>query len=229
MFGSRSKERAPKVITHVQDASTAFINATSYPRAYGAGNTAGNLLIAFGIAADPVAVLSILDTNVNIWTPLFQEVVLGQTWAAWFAIALPGANTVTISKTGAAASGGICLGEWGGVDTVDLNVATANGNSAAPTTGSGTPGTANELLLAFFASNGGSLAANAPFVDGGQVLFGGLAFLDIAWDIIAAIALSSASATSAAGLWVAKLVSFSSGVIPPPPGTPKASNFMILD
>jgi hypothetical protein len=206
-------------ITHVQDASATFATATSFSTAYSSGNTTGNLLIALVEYNSNSATPTISDTNSNSWTQIFlnNNTFGSQTWAAWYAIAKPGANTVQVGITGSAVLGGIALGEFSGVDTIDLNTAQATGSGTSLASNSGSTAHANELLLGFLGTTGGAVGSSSPFIDGGQILFGGSPYIEISYEIVNSTSSYSVSGTGGSGNWAAQLSSFYSSA-PPPSG-----------
>lgn len=104
------------------------------PILYNMPTAAGNFLVV--VATGGSGTLSILDTGVNTWTPVFAS---GLGYQVWHAKAVGGASTVTV--TGQSAGWGTTLLEVAGLDTFDnAVVGTTASLSISTSNAAGYPG-----------------------------------------------------------------------------------------
>lgn len=166
-------------------------NATNYQAppitcAFSPNVTSGNLLIA-AVQDNGIGTLGISDTQSNNWTAIISQQNVGGTLEvkAWFAIAgSSGANTVTVTS----GSSLICLvvAEYSAADTLDQKTSgTPTGTSF--TTNAITTTNANEVIILFFRSIGGTGSINAPFTTRQSPTFTGTAFSFFGDNIVSSI------------------------------------------
>lgn len=123
-------------------------------------NTAGNFLVcAINVGNGESSTLTISSANGETWTKIFAD---GLSVQAWYAIAVGGANSVTVD--GGADNSQMTLLEIAGVDTFDNFVHGANGAASITTTNA--PGFAGYILAINLAPT-----PSPPFADPGIVLW----------------------------------------------------------
>jgi hypothetical protein len=206
-------------ISHIQDGTATYASATSFSTAFPGNNTSGNLIIALAQWADNTSTPTISDTLLSSWTQVFfQNNSFGsQSWALWYALApSTGANTVQVDISGSAVLGAVALCEFSGVDSLDLNTAQADGSGTTMTSNSGATAYNDELLLGSIGNTGGTVTGSGGYTDGGQMLFAGIAYVELAWKIVSSTGTYSASGTAGgSGNWSAQLSSFYLAAAPP--------------
>lgn len=105
------------------------------PFAYYAPNTAGNFLVVVTSGTSGSTAGAISDSAGNTWTPVFAS---GNYYQVWYAKAMGGANTVTVS--GFSTDWSLSLFEIAGVDTFDsASIGSAGNGSLTTTNASGYP------------------------------------------------------------------------------------------
>ena len=145
----------------LQGATHSLYGAGPATVAFPSNTVAGDLLLVLGYSGILNDTLSIND-SVNTWTSInYTGGISGNVGATqlWYAIAVGGASTVSISSSGGAASRNVTIGEWsanGNTFTLDKSALTSAGDTTYTSLTSSSVSTtqANELLIGAFMSSG---------------------------------------------------------------------------
>ena len=176
--------------------------------------TAGNLnVVVVGWADLTRSVVSVTDTKGNVYTraigPTVQTGVASQSiyYAKNIGAAAAGANTVTVTFTGAATFPDIRVVEYSGVDPVaPLDVAVgASGTTTTANSGTVTTTTANDVLLAANYVQGTTSSAGSGFTQ--RVITDPDS--DLVEDrLVSAVGSYSGTAAVSTGGWIMQMVAF---------------------
>ena len=128
-------------------------------------NSAGNLLIAWGLSLGSASLLSIQDSQSNVWipSPNIQNVVWGGSGgtvsSAWYCLTTKaGANTVTLTST-TANFAQVAIAEYSGIASFDQDAQTSGFTRTTASSGNITTTSAIELLVGLYATRGGTVTA----------------------------------------------------------------------
>jgi|SRR5665213_313440 len=124
--------------------------------AFTSANTAGNLLFVTVIwySSTTTATATITDSQGNVYTPVAARIAFfgtsGYLQSFYCANCKAGANTVTLTLSASNNWLSLSVGEYSGVNTIDLVGPIVSGNSTSISSGaSATTAHANELLIAY--------------------------------------------------------------------------------
>jgi hypothetical protein len=187
-------------------------SVTSVNQTFPANVTAGHLLIVFASGTTTTG-LAISDTQNNVWTQFYQDSTTfgaSNVQTGWWAIAKPGATTVTVSWTGATTAT-MAVAEYSNISPVDQSGATNTGNSAAWSTNSVTTTQAEELIIVLSAAALGALTTTAPFTQREAMSLSSVIYAAISDDVVSATSTYSASGTNTSSAWSAKIITFKAG------------------
>jgi hypothetical protein len=156
-------------IAKVQNAVDRTGSNTALSLAFVSNNTAGDCLVAMAFihASGATPTLTIASTESDSWTsPVNLAITTNEHLYIWKAVAVGGANTVTVtaSTTGEIA---LMVSQWSGADascTVD-KTASANAGSGTQTSGSMTPSTNGQVAMGFAIASGSAGAADLTALD----------------------------------------------------------------
>ena len=217
---------APAIIQHKSVDAGSVASASV---AFGSSNTAHNFIaVVIRIGGGTIPAITVTDTNKNTYQQAFQfDGTLGGRFieALYYAENIAfGANTVTVSYNTVAVPLRIAVAEYAGIATsASLDkVATAQGTSAYPDSGSITPSQNEELLIGDIVNElGETWTAGAGWTSEETVPTGSgskLLFEDSVQTTAAPV--DATAAMSASGNWIAGIASFKGASSGSPDTTP---------
>jgi hypothetical protein len=124
--------------------------------------------LAFVRAVSFTPTITIASTQNDLWS-VGKEFAIGadEHLYIWRAVAVGGANTVTLTEAPPGGQQGLMISEWSGGNgtcAVDQS-ASANAGSGAQSSGSMTPGTSNQLVIGFGIATGAVGSATLTALD----------------------------------------------------------------
>lgn len=156
--------------TYVQSVSATNFAATSVELVFVSNNTAGDLLVVGAVVATGITVTGITDTRSNTWVKIDSVDSGSVNVELWYVKnCAAGANTVTVSYSGAGGSIAAAAAEYSSIDTASPldQKAKASGSGTAADSGA-TPATtrSNELIVAVVGSSAAvTFTAGASFTE----------------------------------------------------------------